>query len=140
MEIPKGPWQDISIDIIGPLPKSNKIDTIVVIVDRFTKMIRLKATTTNISSEGIAKIYRDKIWKLHGVPRTILSNRELQFTSKFIEEFTKVLGIKRQLSIAYHPQTDGQIERINQEIRTFLQYYVNYQQDNWTDWLSVVEF
>ncbi|KAL9715453.1 hypothetical protein Ac2012v2_8350 [Leucoagaricus gongylophorus] len=104
------------------------------------KMIRLKATTTNISSEGIAKIYRDKIWKLHGVPRTILSNRGLQFTSKFIEEFTKVLGIKRQLSIAYHPQTDGQIERINQEIRTFLQYYVNYQQDNWTDWLSVVEF
>ena len=140
LKIPKGPWQDISIDIIGPLPKSNKIDTIVVIVDRFTKMIRLKATTTNISSEGIAKIYRDKIWKLHGVPRTILSNRELQFTSKFIEEFTKVLGIKRQLSIAYHPQTDGQIERINQEIRTFLQYYVNYQQDNWTDWLSVVEF
>jgi len=93
-------------------------------------MIRLKATTTNISSEGIAKIYRDKIWKLHGVPRKILSDRGLQFASKFMEEFTKVLGTKRQLSMAYHPQTDGQIERINQVIGTFLWHYVNYQQDN----------
>jgi len=61
LEILEGPWQDISIDIIGPLPKSNGMDAIVVIVDRFTKIIRLKATTINISSEGIAKIYRDEI-------------------------------------------------------------------------------
>jgi len=106
------------------------MDAIMVIVDRFTKMIRLKATTTNISLEGIAKIYRDNIWKLHGVPRKILSNRRLQFILKFMEEFTKTLGIKSQLSIAYHSQTDGQTERINQEIRMFLQHYVNYQQDD----------
>jgi len=60
--------------MIGPLPSLNGIDAILVIVNRFMKIIRLKATTMNISSEGIAKIYRDKIWKLHGVPRTILSN------------------------------------------------------------------
>ena len=126
MEIPQGPWQEISIDIIGPLPTSNGMDAIVVIVDRFTKMIHLKATMTNVSSEGIAKIYRDDIWKLHGIPRKILSNRGPQFTSKFMEEFTRMLGTKRQLSIAYHPQTDGQIERINQEIGTFLRHYVNY--------------
>jgi len=83
-------------------------------------MIRLKATTTNVSSEGIAKIYRDDIWKLHGIPRKILSDRGLQFASKFMKEFTKALGTKRQLSTAYHPQTDGQMERINQEIGTFL--------------------
>jgi len=112
--------------MMGPLPSSNGIDAILVIVDQFTKMIRLKATTTNILSEGIAKIYRDEIWKLHGVPRTILSNREPQFVSKFMEEFTKVLGTKRKLSMAYHPQTDGQMERINQEIGTFLRHYVNY--------------
>jgi len=94
-EIPKGPWQDISIDVIGLLPKSNEMDAIVVIVDRFTKMIRLKITTMNISLEGIAKIYRNKIWKLHGVPRRILSDRGLQFASKFMEEFTKVLETKR---------------------------------------------
>jgi len=126
--------------MIGPLPSSNGMDAILVIVDRFTKMIRLKATMTNISSEEIAKIYRDEIWKLHGVPRTILSNRGLQFASKFIEEFTKVLGTKRKLSTAYHPQTDGQTERINQEIGMFLRYYMNYQQDNWIDWLATVEF
>ena len=130
LEILQGPWQEISIDIIGPLPKSNGKDAIVVIVDRFTKIIRLKATMTNISLEGIAKIYQDKIQKLHRILRKILSNREPQFTLKFIEELTKALRTKRQLSTAYHPQTDKQIERINQKIRTFLQHYVNYQQDN----------
>ncbi len=66
-------------------------------------MIRLKATTMNISAEGIAKIYRDKIWKLYGIPRKILSDRGLQFASKFMEELTKALGTKRQLSTAYYP-------------------------------------
>ena len=84
------------------------MDTIVVIIDQFTKMIQLKATTTNISSEGIAKIYRDNIWKLHRIPRKVLSDRGLQFASKFIEELTKALGMKRQLSIAYHSQTNVQ--------------------------------
>jgi len=120
LEILKEPWQEISIDIIGPLPKSNGMDAIVVIVDRFTKMIRLKATTMNISLEGMAKIYRDEIWKLHGILRKILSNRGPQLTSKFMEELTKALETKRQVSTAYYPQTDGQTERINQEIGTFL--------------------
>jgi len=140
LEIPKGLWQEISINMIGPLPSSNGMDTILVIMNQFTKMIRLKATIINISLEGIAKIYRDEIWKLHRVPRTILSNQGPQFTSKFMEEFTKVLGTKRKLSMAYHPQTDGQMERINQEIGIFLQHYVNYQQDDWTDWLATAEF
>ena len=83
-------------------------------------MIRLKVTTMNISSEEIAKIYRDEIWKLHRVSRTILSNQGSQFALKFMEEFTKVLGTKRKMSTAYHPQTHGQTERINQEIGMFL--------------------
>ena len=74
MEISQRPWQKISINIIGPLLRFNGIDTIMVIVDRFMKIIQLKATTMNISSEGIAKIYRDDIWKLHGVSRKILSD------------------------------------------------------------------
>ena len=120
MKIPQELWQEISIDIIGPLPKSNGMDAIVVIVNRFTKIVQLKATTMNVSLEEIARIYRDDIWKLHGIPRKILSDRRPQFVLKFMEEFTKALGTKRQLSMAYHPQTDGQIERINQEIGTFL--------------------
>jgi len=120
LEILEGPWQEISIDIIGPLPKSNGMDAIVVIVDQFTKMIRLKATTMNISSKGIANIYRNEIWKLHGIPRKILSDRGPQFASKFIEKLTKAVRMKRQLSTAYHLQTDSQTERINQEIGMFL--------------------
>ena len=133
MEIPQGPWQEISIDIIGPLLKLNVKDAIIVIINRFTKMVRLKAIMTNVSSEEIAKIYQDKIWKIHGVLRKILSDRGPQFVSKFMKEFTKALETTRQLSMAYHSQTDGQIERINQEVGTFLQYYVNYQQNDWTE-------
>ena len=130
LEMPQEPWQEISINIIGPLMKSNGKDTIMVIVDRFTKMIRLKATMMNIFSEEIVKIYWDKIWKIHRVPRKILSNRGPQFTSRFMKKFTKVLEITRQLSTAYHSQTNGQTERINQEVKAFLWHYVNYQQDD----------
>ena len=91
----------------------------------------------NISLE---EIYRDNIQKLHGVPKKILSDKGPQFTLKFMEEFTKVLGTKRQLLMAYYPQTDGQTERINQEIGIFLRHDMNYQQDNWIDWLTTAEF
>ena len=114
------PWQKISIDIIGPLLKLNKKDTIVVIVNRFTKMVRLKTTTTNVSSEEIAKVYWNEIQKLHRIPRKILSDRGPQFASRFMEKFTKALGTTKQLLTAYHPQTDRQTERINQEVGTFL--------------------
>ena len=135
-----GPWQEISINIIGPLPKLNGKDAIVVIVDRFTKMVRLKATMTNISSEEITKVYQDEIWKLHGIPRKILSDRGPQFVLRFMEKFTKTLETTRQLLTAYYPQTYGQMERINQEVGTFLQHYVNYQQDDWMEWLAAAEF
>jgi len=98
------------INIIGPLPKSNKKDVIIVIVDWFTKMIWLKVTMINVSSEEIAKIYWDEIWKLHGIPRAILSDRGPQFTSRFIEDLTKALGTKQMLLTTYHPQMDGQTE------------------------------
>ena len=140
LKILEGLWQEISIVIIGPLPKSNRKDAIVVIVDQFIKMIWLKATTMNISSEEIAKIYCDEIWKLHRIPRTILSDRGPQFISKFMEDLTKALGTKWMLLTAYHSQTDRQIEWINQEIGIFLRYYVNYQQNNWTEWLAAAEF
>ena len=94
----------------------------------------------NISLEGIAKIYRDEIWKLHRIPKKILSDREPQFVSRFIEELIKVLGTKRMFLMTYHPQSDKQMERINQEIETFLQHYINYQQDNWMEWIVAAEF
>jgi len=89
------------------LPKSNDKDTIVVIVDQFSKMIRLKTTTTTASSEEIAKIYKDNIWKIHRVPRKILSNKRPQFTSRFLEDLGKTLGTKQALSMVYYPQING---------------------------------
>jgi len=95
-------------------------------------MIRLMATTTSISLSEVARIYWDDIWKIHGIPKKIISNRGPQFASTFMEELYKALGIKRAISMAYDPQTDSQTERINQEIEVFLRHYINYRQDDWT--------
>ena len=111
-----------------------------VILDQFAKMIRLKVTMTVVLLKDITKVYWDYIWRLHGVPQKVLSNREPQFASKFMEDLIKSLKTKRTLSTVYHPYTDGQTEQINQEFEVFLRHYVNYQQDNWTEWLSAVEF
>ena len=86
----QGSWQEISIDITGPLPQSKRKDAIVMVVDWFTKMTWLKITTI-VSSQEIARIYQDEIWKLHGIPRNILSNRGPQFASKFMEELSQKL-------------------------------------------------
>jgi len=126
LETSKEPWQEISIDIIKLLSKSNNKDTIVVIMDQFTKMIRLKAITITVSLEDIAIIYQNKIWKIHGVPQKVLSDRGPQFASRLIEDLTKALETKWTLSIAYHPQMNSQTKRINQEVKAFLRYYINY--------------
>ena len=109
-------------------------------MDQFSKIIRLMAIMTSISSGEVARIYQDDIWKIHGIPKKIISDRGPQFASTFIGELCKALGIKRAISIAYHPQTDGQTERINQEVEVFLRHYINYRQDDWTKWLATAEF
>jgi hypothetical protein len=120
LPIPKQPWQEISIDMIGPLPKSDNYDLILVIVDRFSKMIHLIPTKTSLSSSKLAEIYKKEVWHLHGIPRRIISDRGPQFTSKFMKELCNALGIEQNLSTAYHPQTDGQTEQINQEVESYL--------------------
>jgi len=140
LPIPEAPWEEISIDMIGPLPKSGDYDAILVIVDRFSKMIRLFPTETTLSSGGLAKLYRDEIWKLHGIPKRIISDRGPQFASRFMKELCDAIGTRRNLSTAYHPQTDGQTERINREVETFIRHYVNYAQDNWKELLATAEF
>jgi len=103
-------------------------------------MIRLMATTTSISSSEVARIYWDDIWKIHGIPKKIISDRGPQFTSTFMGELCKALGIKRAILTVYHLQTDGQMKRVNQEVKVFLRHYINYRQNNWTKWLVTVEF
>jgi len=127
---PKTSWKEISIDIIGPLPRSEDKDAILVVVDQFSKMIRLMVTTISISSSEVARIYQNDIWKLHGIPKKIISDRGPQFASTFMEELCKALGIRRAISTAYYSQTDGQTKRINQEVKVFLRHYINYRQDD----------
>ncbi len=139
-KIPLKPWEDISIDLITGLPESNTFNTIVVIVDRFSKMIKLIAATDHISSEGIARVYRDHVWKDHGIPERIISDRGSVFVSRFMDALHKLIGSKAATSTAYHPQTDGQTERINQEVEHYLRTYTNDEQDDWSEWLSRAEY
>jgi hypothetical protein len=103
-------------------------------------MIRLIPTVTELSSKDLIKLYRDQIWKIHGLPKKITSDRGPQFASKLMKELCAALGIQQNISTAYHPQTDGQVERSHQETESFLRHYVNHLQDDWSEWLSLGEF
>ena len=93
-----------------------------------------------MDSLGLAKLYRDHVWKLHGLPEEIISDRGKEFVSEFTTALYELLGIQAAPSTAYHPQTDGQTERVNQEIETYLRIFVNYRQDDWVEWLPIAEF
>ena len=139
-QIPKDIWQIITVDLITGLPDSQGYNSIMVVVDRLSKMIHAIPTTERLSSEGMARLFRDHVWKLHGLPEQIISDRGPQFVSGFMRELNKLLGIKTAASTAYHPQTDGQTERVNQEIEQYLRLFVNHRQDDWAEWLPLAEF
>jgi hypothetical protein len=139
-DIPQGPWQEISADLIGPLPESKGSNAILAITDRFSKMIHLIPTNVTLTAGGLAELYRDHVWKHHGLPKRVTSDRGPQFAASFMTSLCKNLGIKQNLSTAYHPQTDGQVERSHQETEAFLRSYINHLQDDWADWLSIAEF
>jgi len=90
--------------------------------------------------EGLAKLFRDNVWKLHGLPESVISDRGPQFAAGMTKELNKMLGIETKLSMAYHPETDRQMERTNQELEQYLRMYVNHRQNNWAEWLAMVEF
>lgn len=103
-------------------------------------MIHVIPTTATITAQGIARLYRDNVWKLHGLLRKVISDRGPQFASKFMKELNRILGIETALSMAYHPQTNGQTEQVNQDVEQYLRLFVNYCQDDWADWISHAEF
>jgi len=87
-----------------------------VVVDRLTKMVYFISITERTSAEGLTRLFRDNVWKLHGLPKSIISDRGPQFVAGLIRKFNRMLGIKSKMSTAFHPQTDRQIERVNQEL------------------------
>jgi len=139
-EIPSYPWEIISWDLIGPLPPSNGFNAILVIVDRFTKLTHVIPTHTNLTAEGSARLLRDHVFHLHGLPKKIISDRGPQFVSRFMKEFYRLVRIEGAPSTAFHPQTNGQTERVNQEIEQYLHLFINYHQSDWAEWLSITEF
>jgi len=118
--IPEKAWTHISADFIIKLPLAHGHDSILVVVDRFTKIGHFIPTTEKTSTEGLAHLFRDNIWKLHGLPDSIISDRGPQFAAGIMKELNRMLGIKTKLSTVFHPQTDSQTERMNQELEQYL--------------------
>lgn len=139
-QIPEGPWQMVTSDFVVKLPKSRGMDSIMVTGDRETKMLHLTATVETADNEETERIYLRDIWRLHGTPKMIISDRGPQFASKLLRGIHKAVGTQPALSTAYHPQTDGQTERWNQEVEQFLRAFCNHHQDNWVDLLPFAEF
>ncbi len=139
-KVPDRRWQVISVDVIGELPLSQGFDAIMVVVDRLSKRIHTIPTTTQMDSVGVARLFLEHVWRHHGLPDEVISDRGTTFISKFSRELSRLLGIKPTPSTAYHPQTDGQTERVNQEVETYLRIFVNHRQDDWADWLPIAEF
>jgi len=104
------------------------------------KMAHFIPTTEKTSAEGLMVLFRDHVWKLHGLPESIISNRGVQFAAGLMKELNGMLGIETKLSTAFHLQTDGQTERVNQELEQYLRMFVDYHQEQWPDWLSTTEF
>jgi hypothetical protein len=115
-ETPEAPWDTISINFIVELPKSHGYDAIMCVVDSLTKCAHFIPTHTTINAEGTALLFLKEVWKHHGTPRVVVSDRGPQFITAFMRELYKLLGIKLAMSTAYHPQTDGQTEHINQVV------------------------
>ena len=146
LPIPERPWDSISIDFIVKLPPSipkggaTPYDSILVVVDRLTKMAHFEPCNESITASELAWLFLKVVFKYHGIPRNWISDRGAVFTSNFFKEFSKLLNMVQRFSTAYHPQTDGQTERVNSVLEQYLRIYTNYAQDNWADLLHLAEF
>ena len=140
LPIPPLPWHSLSMDFISQLPMSNGYDSILVVVDRFSKMSLFLRTKTTCTSADLADLFVEHVFSKHGLPDNIVSDRGSLFVSSFWTSLCQHLKIKRNLSTAYHPESDGQTERVNQILEQYLRMFVNYQQDDWSKWLPMAEF
>jgi hypothetical protein len=134
-------WESVSMDLITALPKTrNNKDAIVVFVDRLTKMTHFAAVTTSIGAKDLAEVFLEKVVKHHGVPLTIISDRDPRFTSKFWQHLMNRMGTSLKMSSAFHPQSDGQTERMNRVLEDMLRNYIDPSQDDWDKHLAMAEF
>ena len=141
LEIPQYPFQSVSMDLITGLPKtSNKFDTIVVMVCRLTKYVILIPTVEKLSAEGFAQLWVDHLISKHGCPESIVSDRDVRFTSAFWKTLNSLVGAEAHMSTAFHPQSDGQTERMNRLLEETLRHFVCYNQSDWDSHLQMASF
>ena len=138
--IPETLWTHILADFITKLPLVQGYDSILVVVDQLTKIVHFIPTTKKTSAKGLARLFRDNVWKLHRLPESIISDREPQFATRLMRELNRTLGIESKLSIAFHPQTDGQTERVNQELEQYLRMFIDHRQEQQPEQLGTAEF
>lgn len=140
LPIPTYPWQQVSMDLITALPRSRSgHDAIVVFVCKLTKQVHFAATVTNVTAPQLAQLTLHEVVRLHGVPQSILSDRDPRFTAHFWRAFWSQLGTTLTMSTAYHPQTDGQTERANRTLEEMLRSRINFQQNDWDEHLDMAE-
>lgn len=142
LPIPTQPWESISFDILCGLPETKKLNNaIFVVVDRLTKMAHFKSFAFGGSSaEEMAEFIVDMVVRLHGVPLTMIYDRDSKFTAQTFQNFLKQLGVKSNTATTGHAQTDGQTERVNHILRDLLSHYTEGDQSNWESYLPFVEF
>ena len=143
LPVPFRAWSDISVDYITPLPTCErhgaKYKHILVVVCRLTKMRHFIAVT-GLSADELATAFIGRVYSLHGCPDNIVSDRGTQFVSEFWTHLSERLGIALRPSSAFHPETDGQTERINASVEQYLRAFMSFHQDDWVDWLPLAEF
>ena len=141
LPIPDSPWKSVSMDLITHLPKTRAgHDAIVVFVDRCGKQVHLAATQTEVSASGIAKIFMNEVVRHHGLPESIVSDRDPRFIAHLWRSlWEQLLGTKLKMSSSYHPETDGQTERANRTLEDILRAYVGPRHDDWDEYLPLAE-
>jgi hypothetical protein len=140
MPVPTTLWQMVSVDFITELPEVHGFDAIMVVVDILGKHSHMIPTHTTITAIGSAQLYLTHVWKLHGLPEAMLSDCSPQFVAEIMHELYCLLDIRMALSTAYHPQTNGQMEHVNQELEQYICLFVNECQDNWDELIPMAEF
>jgi len=122
-------WSHILVDFITKLPLAQNYNAILVVYNCFSKMAHFIATMEKTSAEELARLFRDHVWKLYSLPESIILIREMQFVVEIMKKLNKLLEIQTKLSIAYYPQMNRQMERINQKLEQYLRVFIDHRQE-----------
>jgi transposase InsO family protein len=140
LPVPDQAWEMISLDFVEGLPKSKNYNTILVAIDKFSKYAHFLPLTHPYTAQVVAQHFFHSVYKLHGLPKFIISDRDKVFTSQFWQKLFKLAAVTLNLSSAYHPQTDGQTKRLNRCLETYLRCMIQACPSKWVHWLSLAEF